>query len=61
MKETIQRTLSCYFSDEEKVNMAKDMAQANVKKAGIEMTLKEDKEADAAADGEQPEDGEKQE
>lgn len=41
MKETIQRTLSCYFSDEEKVKMAKEMAQANVKKAGIEMTLKE--------------------
>lgn len=41
MKETIQRTLSCYFTDEEKVNMAKDMAQANVKKAGIEMTLRE--------------------
>lgn len=41
MKETIQRTLSCLFTDEEKVKMAKEMAQANVKKAGIEMTLKE--------------------
>ena len=41
MKETIQKTLSCLFTDEEKVKMAKEMAQANVKKAGIEMTLKE--------------------
>ena len=41
MKETIQRTLSCYFSDEEKVKMAKEMAQANVQKSGIEMALKE--------------------
>lgn len=41
MKETIERTLSCNFSDEEKVKMAKDMAQANVQKAGIEMALKE--------------------
>lgn len=41
MKETIERTLSCNFSDEEKVKMAKEMAQANVRKAGIEMALKE--------------------
>ena len=41
MKDTIKQTLACNFTEEEKVALAQEMAQATVKKADLENALSE--------------------